>query len=230
VVRVLRLTEIALIAVALITAAPVIAMRWINPPTSAFMLQASWGGLAGQPACGDVHQEWIDYAQIPAGLKMTVVTAEDQRFPLHNGFDWGSISEALEEGDDGKRLRGASTLSQQLAKNLFLWPGHSWVRKGLEAYFTALIELTWPKRRILETYLNVAQFGRCSFGAEAGARDLFGKPATQLNLWDAARMAAILPNPVHYRAHPPSPYVRERAFWILEQRRMLGGDQYLRAL
>lgn len=228
--RIWRWTGIVLVAAILATAVPVIAMRWINPPTSAFMLQASWGGLAGQAPCAEVHHQWIDYAQIPDGLKMAVVTAEDQRFPTHSGFDWGSIWEALEEGDDSERLRGASTLSQQLAKNLFLWPGHSWLRKGLEAYFTSLIELTWPKRRILEAYLNVAQFARCSFGAEAGARDLFDKPASRLNLWDAARMAAVLPNPVRYRAHPPSPYVRDRAFWILEQRRMLGGDEYLKPL
>lgn len=226
----LRWTSALLLAGFLLTVIPVIAMRWINPPTSAFMLQASWGGLAGQAPCREVHQQWIDYAQIPDELKMTVISAEDQHFPTHSGFDWSSISDALADGDDGKRLRGASTLSQQLAKNLFLWPNHSWLRKGLEAYFTGLIELTWPKRRILETYLNLAQFGRCSFGVEAGARDLFGKPASRLNLWDAARMAAVLPNPVRYRAHPPSPYVRERAFWILKQRRMLGGEAYLKPL
>jgi monofunctional biosynthetic peptidoglycan transglycosylase len=228
--RVLRWVVLAVIALLLVSVTPVVAMRWIDPPTSAFMLQASRGGLAGHAPCREVRYRWIDYAEISDALKMAVITAEDQRFPFHNGFDWESISEALDERGDGERVRGASTLSQQLAKNLFLWPDRSWLRKGLEAYYAALIELIWPKRRILEVYLNVAQFGRCSFGVKAGARALFGKSAAELTRWDAARMAAILPSPVRYRAHPPSPFVRERAFWILDQMRMLGGDRYLDGL
>jgi monofunctional biosynthetic peptidoglycan transglycosylase len=159
-----------------------------------------------------------------------VIAAEDQQFPFHAGFDVESIREAVRDNARGGRVRGASTITQQVAKNLFLWPGRSWARKALEAWFTVLIEVTWPKERILETYLNVAEFGRGTFGVEAAARHFFGKPALRLSRREAATLAAVLPNPKQFRVERPSRYVRERRDWILRQMAALGGPRYLEEL
>jgi monofunctional biosynthetic peptidoglycan transglycosylase len=161
---------------------------------------------------------------------IAVIASEDQRFAEHWGFDLDSIQDAIEEREGGGRSRGASTISQQVAKNLFLWPGRSWLRKGLEAYFTVLIELLWSKQRILEVYLNVAQFGDRIFGVDAASRRFFGKRASALSAREAALLAAVLPNPVRMRADDPSPYVRERARWIQRQMQSLGGPGYLREI
>ena len=157
-------------------------------------------------------------------MPLAVVAAEDQRFPVHHGFDLTEIQNALAERGASGRVRGASTISQQVAKNLFLWSGRSWVRKGFEVYFTLLIELSWPKRRILEVYLNIAQFGDRIFGVAAASRRFFGKPASALTPRDAALLAAVLPNPVRMRVDQPSPYVRQRAARIHQQTRQLGPD------
>ena len=152
-----------------------------------------------------------------------MIAAEDQNFPTHRGFDVESIQKAIDAAERGRRLRGASTISQQVAKNLFLWSGRSFVRKGLEAYFTVLIELTWPKRRILEVYLNVAELGDGVFGVEAASQRFFKKPAAKLGPSEAALLAAVLPNPIRFRANRPSAYVEERRAWILQQMDQLGG-------
>jgi monofunctional biosynthetic peptidoglycan transglycosylase len=154
-----------------------------------------------------------------------VIAAEDQNFPHHRGFDLESIQSALRE--EGKRQRGASTISQQVVKNLFLWPRHSWIRKGLEAYLTVLVEILWPKRRILEVYLNLAEFGPGVFGAEAAARQFFRVPASALNARQAATLAAVLPSPKRMSAARPSAHVEERVTWILRQMKQLGGSAYL---
>ena len=160
-----------------------------------------------------------------------MIAAEDQKFPHHPGFDLDAIRSVLEArfGEDANRgaMRGASTISQQVAKNLFLWPGRSWLRKALEAGLTVLIEALWSKRRILEVYSNVAQFGDDVYGAEAAAQHFFGKSGAQLNSREAALMAAVLPNPVRLSIEQPSAYVRERQKWILRQMRQLGGMGYL---
>lgn len=225
-----KLILATLVAALAASIGPVIVLRWVPPPTTAFMLIARHGDSLSQPRCTRIEQQWVDWDHISGDAKLAVIAAEDQRFPIHNGFDWQAIGEAVEDRARGGRLRGASTLSQQLAKNLFLWPDRSWSRKALEAYFTTLIEATWSKRRILETYLNVAQFDRCVFGIEAAARNAFGKSAAGIETWEAAKLAAVLPHPARYRAAPPSPYVRERAAWIIEQMRMLGGERYLAGL
>jgi monofunctional glycosyltransferase len=202
----------------------VLLMRWVDPFTSAFMLRARYGdGLA-------VRHEWADMRQISPHAAMAVIAAEDQLFPFHTGFDVDSIREAAERNARGRRTRGASTISQQVAKNLFLWPERSYVRKGLEAYFTVLIELTWPKERILEVYLNVAEFGRGVYGIEAAARRYFRKSAARLNPQEAAMLAAVLPNPRRLRVERPSAYVVERRDWIVAQMRGLGGPIYLQGL
>jgi monofunctional biosynthetic peptidoglycan transglycosylase len=176
----------------------------------------------------DIQREWIDWEEISPHLPIAVVAAEDQNFPHHHGFDFGSIQSALME--EGKRQRGASTISQQVTKNLFLWPGHSWIRKGLEAYLTAFVEVLWPKRRILEIYLNIAEFGPGVFGAEAAARQFFGRSASDLSARQAATLAAVLPSPKRMSASKPSRYLEKRVTWILRQMKQLDGPAYLEGI
>jgi monofunctional glycosyltransferase len=199
----------------LASATLVLPWRWLPPPTSAFMLRERLTGST--PA---IERRWVPYSAISRHLVLCVIASEDQKFPDHNGFDVDAIVRATQER---RRVpRGASTISQQLAKNLFLWPGRSFVRKGLEAYFTVWLEQTWPKRRILEVYLNVAEFGRGVFGAEAASERAFGKHASQLTLHEAALLAAVLPNPKRMSAIRPSAYVEERAAQIERVARGLG--------
>jgi monofunctional biosynthetic peptidoglycan transglycosylase len=207
------------------TAALVLALRWLDPPTTAFMLRDRAAFRADERY--RLRHEWVDWRQISAHMKVAVIAAEDQTFPAHHGFDLKSINEALEDRDRGRRVRGASTISQQVAKNLFLWPGQSWVRKGLEAYFTVLIETLWPKRRILEMYLNVAEFGKGVFGVGAAAKVFYRKPPARLTAPDAALLAAVLPSPKRMRVNNPSRYTRSRQQWILRQMRGLGGVSLL---
>jgi monofunctional biosynthetic peptidoglycan transglycosylase len=226
--RVLSVLLLAVAAWMAVTVLAVVAMRWIDPPTTAFMLRDRIGGLF------DVdyrfRHEWRDWAEISRNAPLAVVAAEDQRFPLHYGFDFKQIDKALADRERGRRVRGASTISQQVAKNLFLWPGQSWLRKGLEAGITVLIELAWPKQRILEVYLNVAEFGRGTWGVQAASRRYFGKDASRLSRAEAARLAAVLPSPKRYRADAPGPYVRRRQAWIERQMAALGGPAYLASM
>ncbi len=201
-------------------------LRWVPPPATSVML-LDW---LAEPRRGFPDHDWVPLAAVAVELGVAVIAAEDQRFPEHGGFDFVEIRNALERAEGGGKLRGASTISQQVAKNLFLWNGRSLWRKGLEAWFTLLIETLWDKRRILEIYLNVAQFGDHVYGAEAASRRFFGKPARDLSAAQAARLAAVLPNPVRYRADAPSPYVRGRARWIQGQMTALGGAALLKRL
>jgi monofunctional biosynthetic peptidoglycan transglycosylase len=177
-----------------------------------------------------LHYRWVPWEDISAPMKLAVVAAEDQLFARHLGFDLKAIEKAFEHNQGSKRIRGASTISQQTAKNLFLYPGRSYFRKGLEAYFTALIELFWPKQRILEVYLNIAQFGGGIYGVAEASRLFFGKPASRISGREAALLAAVLPNPVLLRADRPSSYVERRRQWILRQMGQLGGTEYLEEL
>lgn len=220
----LLLTGIAL------SVAAVLLMRWWPPVTSAFMLEARLNALAGGDFGFHLRHTWVDRERIAASAQLAVIASEDQKFPFHHGFDFDSIQDALREQEDGGRARGASTISQQTAKNLFLWGGHSYVRKGLEAWFTFLLELCWPKTRILEVYLNSAQFGPDVYGVEAAAQTFFHKHAATLTRSEAAQLAAVLPNPVRLRADKPSAYVASRREWILGQMRGLGELTYLRNL
>jgi monofunctional biosynthetic peptidoglycan transglycosylase len=212
------------------SAGAVLAWRWMDPGTTSFILQRKVSELIAGGAARDVRQQWVDWQAISPHMGIAVIASEDQRFAEHWGFDLDSIQDAIEERRSGGRARGASTISQQVAKNLFLWPGRSWVRKGLEAYVTVLVELFWPKQRILEVYLNVAQFGDKTFGVGAASRRFFGKRASALSAREAALLAAVLPNPVQMRADDPSPYVRQRARWIQGQMRRLGGQGSLRGI
>ncbi len=194
----------------------VLPLRWVSVESTAFMRQ--------DEARGDtVRQIWVPAEHISPWLGIAVVASEDQKFPMHHGFDLESIRDAMDDG----AARGASTLSQQVVKNIYLWQGRSWIRKGFEAWLTVYLELLVPKPRILEIYLNIAQFGPGIYGAEAAATNLFGKPSALLTLDEAARLAAVLPAPQRMNAAQPSAYVRDRAAWIQDQVRRLGGPGYI---
>jgi monofunctional biosynthetic peptidoglycan transglycosylase len=205
----------------------VLILRFVPPLTSAFMLERRLAASLHGERDFHLRYQWKPYAQVSAELPIALVAAEDQKFPSHHGFDLQAIADALDEADEGERLRGASTISQQTAKNLFLWGGRSFVRKGLEAYFTVLLELTWPKQRILEVYLNTAEFGDGIYGAQAAARAFFHKDAAQLDAREAALLATVLPNPKKLHADRPSAYVARHAEWVERQVRQLGGPGYL---
>jgi monofunctional biosynthetic peptidoglycan transglycosylase len=198
------------------------ALRFVDPPRSAFMLARAVEAWRAGTDGFRIDARSVPLAQVSAQLALAVVAAEDQKFPSHAGFDLDAIAGALQTNAAGGRVRGASTISQQVAKNLFLWSGRSWMRKGLEAWFTLLIEALWPKRRILEVYLNIAEFGDGIYGAEAAAQRFFGRPAAALGRAQAARLAAVLPNPRVYRADRPSRYVLTRQRWIERQMVQLG--------
>jgi len=205
----------------------VLTLRWINPPGSAFMLSAHLEALRAGERRYQAHYQWVDLEQISPQAALAVIAAEDQQFPFHAGFDFKSIRAAVRHNERSRRVRGASTISQQVAKNLFLWPGRSYLRKGLEAGFTLLIESCWPKERILEVYLNVAEFGPGIYGVQAAAQRYFHKDARRLNRADSALLATVLPNPRRLRVEAPSAYVLGRRDWIAGQMAELGGTSYL---
>lgn len=213
-----------------LTLTPVLCLRWIPPPTSAVMVERRISGFFGSERHRPLRYHWIGWKSISPEMRLAVVAAEDQKFPRHWGFDFGSIVDAVEHKSMHGRLRGASTITQQVARNLFLWQGRSYIRKILEAYFTVLLEWVWPKQRILEVYLNIAEFGDGIFGVYDAAHVFFGKSPSAMDRQEAALLAAVLPNPKQLHARNPSPYVRERAAWIEDQMAQLGGPAYLHTL
>ena len=233
-----RLLRVGLALVALGVGLPlalVLLLHWVPPPTTAFMIRSE---RLAQPAATPADERipataayrWTNWEDIAPHAALAVIAAEDQKFPDHYGFDVEAIQMAIDDARDGGQLRGASTISQQTAKNLFLWPGRSFVRKGLEAYLTVLIELCWSKQRIVEMYLNIAEFGNGLFGITAASKHFFGKTPAELSADDAALLAAVLPNPARLRADEPSPYVRARQAWIRRHMRQLGGNELLASL
>lgn len=217
----------ALAGAAVLALLLVLLLRWINPFTSAFMMGSRLGALFAGDHHYQTHYQWVDLEQISPQAALAVIASEDQQFPFHAGFDFKSIREAVRHNAHSRHARGASTISQQVAKNLFLWSGHSYVRKGLEAGFTLLIEWCWPKERILEVYLNIAEFGPGVYGVQAAAQRYFHKDARRLNRADSALLAAVLPNPRRLRVEAPSGYVLSRREWIAAQMAELGGTSYL---
>ena len=177
-----------------------------------------------------VAYDWRDLDEISPHLPVAMVAAEDQNFANHHGFDLKAIEKARVHNAKGRKVRGASTISQQVAKNLFLWQGGGYFRKGIEAWYTLLIELMWPKARILEVYANVAEFGDGIYGAQAASRSYWKKDADKLSAADSARLAAVLPSPRRYSVSRPGPYVQRRANWIQRQSRQIGGTDYLETL
>ena len=200
-----------------------ILLRWFNPSYTSFMLVKK---ISSHHVVKKIN--WQSIENISPNLLIAVVAAEDQKFPNHHGFDLKAIQSAIERNRSSLSLRGASTISQQVAKNVFLWPEKNLFRKGLEAYFTVLIEALWPKWRILEMYVNVAQFSPSIYGAKNAATLHFKKSPKQLTLYESALLAAVLPNPYKMNASKPSKYVKERADHIFQQAQKLGGKYYLR--
>lgn len=229
-VATLRALFRALLYVVLATLAIIVLLRWLPPPTSAFMLSARVEALLSGDFSYRNRYDWVPISAISPNAAVAVIAAEDQLFPSHAGFDFQSIRSALRHNAAGGRVRGGSTISQQTAKNLFLWSGRSYLRKGLEACLTVTIELLWPKERILEIYLNVAQFGADTYGVQAASRQFFGKDARRLSTREAATLAAVLPNPVRFKADRPSPYLERRINRIEQQMRTIGGRQVLEQL
>jgi len=230
--RFLKWIALAILACVVLSIVVVLTLRWVNPPTSAFMLAARMNAMSEGDRNYRTEYEWVDLENISPHAAIAVVASEDQQFPFHAGFDLNSIRESVRASEKGKKkhLRGASTISQQVAKNLFLWNGYSFIRKGLEAYLTVIMELTWPKERILEVYLHIAEFGKGIYGVQAASERFFHKPASRLSSGEAATLAAVLPNPIKMHAERPSAYVSERREQILVQMRALGGASYLQAL
>jgi monofunctional biosynthetic peptidoglycan transglycosylase len=207
----------------------VLVFRFLPVPFSALMAQRRVEALVAGGPYHPLHR-WVPLDRIAPSMGVAVIAAEDQNFEEHFGFDWQAIEKAYVHNEHSRRKRGASTVSQQTAKNLFLWESRSWLRKGFEAYFTLLLETLWPKRRILEVYLNIVEFGDGVYGVDAAAHKFFGRSAAALSPAQAALLAAVLPNPHRFRADAPSPFLRGRQEWILQQMRQLGGEQVVRNL
>jgi len=203
--------------------------KWVDPPITSFMIQDKLKALKKKEKVTLWH-EWADLKNISPAMQIAVIAAEDQNFSDHHGFDFEAIEKAIQHNQRSRHLRGASTISQQVAKNLFLWPGRSFMRKGLEAYFTMVIELLWSKKRILEVYLNTIELGKHTFGVEAAAKLYFNTSAKRLNPEQAALLAAILPNPYRFSARNPSSYIISRKYWVLKQMQLIGGNEYLKGL
>lgn len=217
-----RLMLGAVLALLVVTVLPVMLLRVVPAWTSSFMIRYQLGALVAETERPELRHQWVSWNRIAPAAKLAVIAAEDQRFAEHIGLDFEAIGKAIEHNRSSRRTRGASTISQQLAKNLFLWPERSWLRKGLETGYTLLIELLWPKRRVLEVYLNVVEFGPGVYGVEAAAQTYFRKHAAQLTYHEAALLAAVLPNPKRFRVNAPSPYVQNRASWIRGQMQRIG--------
>lgn len=210
----------------LISILVVLPFRWVNPPLTMVMIDRWWQAPAGY----QTKQNWLSWQDIPPQAAMSVVTSEDQRFPHHNGFDLTEIKNALKAKWQGKKLRGASTISQQVARNVYLWTGRSWFRKSLEVWFTGLIELLWGKQRILEIYLNIAEWGDGIFGIEAASLHYFAKPLHTLTPMQMALLASVLPNPIRYNPANPTRYIHSKAEWNIWQQRKLGGVNWIRTI
>jgi len=202
----------------------IIALKWIDPPFTLTQLGSLFSG-------DGLKRDYVSFSEMSSEAGLAVMAAEDQLLPEHHGFDFKNIERALAHNEKKpKKIRGASTISQQVAKNVFLWQGRSWLRKGLEVYFTFMIELIWGKKRILEMYLNVIEMGKGIYGIEAAAQEYFNKPASKLNRTQAAMIAASLPNPKKYTVKPVSRYVSIRSKWVIRQMGFLEGDAGIKGL
>lgn len=201
--------------------------RIVPIPFSAYMVQQKIAAWLQADFNYHIDYQWVSLNNIAWQMQLAVIAAEDQKFFNHYGFDWQAISHALQRNQQTKHLRGGSSISQQTAKNLYLWHGQSWLRKGLEVPTTLLLETLWSKQRILEVYLNIAEFGNGIFGVEAASQHYFNKHAKNLNQQEAALLAAVLPNPIIYQVDRPSSYVKSRQTWIIRQMQQLGGKSFL---
>lgn len=221
-----RFTFWGLLSFILLSIVLVFTTRWVPVNISGIQIQRHLEASTSNTGWNPKHQ-WLSWESISPSASLAVIASEDQRFFDHFGFDTEQIKKAIADSQRGKSLRGASTISQQTAKNVFLWNGRSFVRKGLEAWFTLLIELLWPKQRILEVYLNSIEFGTGIFGIEAASQQFFQKSARHLNPYEAAMLAVVLPNPHRMVVNKPSPYMLERRNWIVNQMNQLGGVTFI---
>jgi monofunctional glycosyltransferase len=227
-----KLKRLALKAVyyfLIISIGSVVFFKFVPIPVTITMLDQKFSGI-GRGEDSEINYSWRSYDNVSREMHLAVVAAEDQLFPEHFGFDLKAMNNAFNHNLKGKKVRGASTISQQVAKNVFLWQDRSYIRKGLEVYFTFLIELIWGKERILEVYVNVAEMGHNTFGAEAASQKYFGKSAKNLSRNEAAKLAAILPSPRKWSVSNPGPYVTRRIPKIARQMRALGGVAFLKDL
>lgn len=207
----------------------IVLFSFLPVPFSAVMVERQLGAVLSGNFHYLAHSDWVSMDEMSPWMGLAVIASEDQKFPEHWGFDVAAIEKAFAHNErNDNRIRGASTLSQQTAKNLFLWDGRSWLRKGLEAGLTVGMETVWSKKRILTVYLNIAEFGEGTFGVEAASQRYFHKPASKLSMSEAALLAAVLPNPIKFRADAPSGYIRSRQAWILRQMQQLGGEAFMR--
>lgn len=223
-----RIALRAMLALAVFWGGGIVLFSILPVPFSAVMVERQLGAWLTGNFSYVAHSDWVSMDEISPWMGLAVIAAEDQKFPEHWGFDVSAIEKALAHNERNEnRVRGASTLSQQTAKNLFLWDGRSWIRKGLEAGLTLGMETVWSKKRILTVYLNIAEFGDGVFGVEAAAQRYFHKPASRLTISEAALLAAVLPNPIRFKANAPSRYVHSRQAWIMRQMRQLGGEGFM---
>jgi monofunctional biosynthetic peptidoglycan transglycosylase len=227
--RTFRWLALGFLGFLLLTASLVLLFRFVPVPVTGVMVERRIQSWFSEGSYTSSH-DWVSLDEIAPCMGAAVIASEDQNFAEHFGFDWKAIEKAIAHNERSKRKRGASTVSQQTAKNVFLWDGRTWIRKGFEVYYTLLIETLWSKKRILEVYLNSVEFGDGIFGVEAAARTFFGKSAAKLRPSEAAVLAAVLPNPHKFKASAPSPYIRSRQAWILNQMRQLGGETVVKKL
>ncbi|TWI06331.1 monofunctional biosynthetic peptidoglycan transglycosylase [Luteimonas cucumeris] len=228
--RIWRWLLIVPLLLMLVSVLQVAMLRFVDPPMSAFMFNRQLGAWVEGDWRFRLAHEALPLEDISPYLPLALIASEDQSFIDHNGFDFKAIEKARKHNARGRKVRGGSTISQQVAKNMFLWSGRSWLRKGIEAWYTVLIETLWPKYRILEMYANYAEFGDGIYGAQAAAREYFGKDASALSAAESARLAAVLPNPKRYSVDKPGPYVQRRTNAIQRQMRAIGGTAYLEDL
>ncbi|OCG66092.1 monofunctional biosynthetic peptidoglycan transglycosylase [Gilliamella sp. Fer4-1] len=224
--KILAIAKKVIIGLMLLSVFSTLAMRWWNPPYGSMLM------IERKVMHWNIPQQrvWKDWNEISDNIKIAVIASEDQNFAVHWGFDFNAIRIALDHNQNSKKIKGASTITQQVAKNTFLWPSRSWIRKGVESWFTLWIELFWPKKRILEIYLNCAEWGEGIFGIEAAAQHYFNVSANQLTAKQASLLAAILPNPRRWSPTIASERVQKRAKWIYNQMNNLGNKNYLKKL
>ncbi len=208
----------------------VLLLRWIDPPTTSFMLQRQFTAWWMEEENFELRYQWTDWENISPQIKMAAIASEDQSFASHWGLDLESIQKAINEYEQGQDLRGASTITQQVAKNLFLWGSQSYIRKGIEAYFAILIDFLWPKQRILEVYLNIVEFGNGVYGVQPAAKQYFNTSADKLVKWQSALMVTALPAPKRYNLANPSEYMLDRSSWVMRYMDLLGNSTYLQKL
>ncbi|NGP76311.1 monofunctional biosynthetic peptidoglycan transglycosylase [Balneolaceae bacterium YR4-1] len=228
--RIARLLTGFLIALLCLSFVSVLLLKWIHPPTSAFMLQRQQEMYWNDNQDPEINYEWADWEEISPYIKVAAITSEDQRFAEHWGLDLDAIEKAIDEHQRGESLRGASTITQQTAKNLFLWPGQSFIRKGIEAYLSVLMEALLSKKRILEIYLNIAEFGDGVYGVKAASKIYFNSDPANLDMIQSALLVTALPSPRRYNLANPSAYMIERRNWILQYMFYLGNTDYLKKL